>query len=118
MKEIVLGAIHELQTDLHDIAQLRFEENNNDQHTFEVLSLRVKTLYELVEKYFDLTDESAKNAVRWKFLFQTPGISFKLEEGKSVVFKDVVQGGEIVGRKMIAGGQSLPEAVDTFLGFR
>lgn len=118
MKEIVMGALHELEKDLQEIARLRFQDNDDDQHTFNALALRVRTISELVDKYFTLTDESAKNAVRWKFLFQTAGVSFKFNDGAWTIYKDVVQDGEITGRKLLAMRDSLPKAVDGFLGFR
>ncbi len=117
MKEIVLGAMNELTSDLLELAHLRFEANDNDEHTFNALALRTQNLAELVKTYFEMTDEAAKNAVRWKFLFRTSGISFKMEDDKFVVTKDVVQGGRIVGSKMLASAESLPKAVDKFLGF-
>ncbi len=118
MKEIVQGSLNELASDLLELAHLRFEADDADQHTFNALALRVQNINELIGHYFELTNESAKNAQRWKLAFQTPGVSVKLREGDGfVLLKDIVEDGKIVGSRAMASGSSIPAAVDKFLGF-
>lgn len=117
MKELVLGAMHELESDLKELARLRFEANEEDEHTFNALALRVHSLSELVDKYFTLADESAKNAVRWKLAFQTPGVSIRFADVHWNLVKDTVEDGKVVGKKLLAAGETIPKAVDKFLGF-
>jgi hypothetical protein len=118
MKHLALGALNELQRDLRDISKMPFGIDENEKLGYEALALRVDAVAQMVGNYFDLQDESARNAVRWKFLFQTQGISFSLRDGQYIVTKDLVENGEIVSRRMLSQGRTLPAAVDAFLGFR
>lgn len=118
MKHLVLGALNELMRDLRDISKMPFGIDENERLGYEALALRVEGVSQMVGNYFDLQDESARNAVRWKFLFQTQGISFTLKDDQYIILKDLVEGGEIVSRRMLSSGKTLQQAVDAFLGFR
>lgn len=118
MKHLVLGALNELMRDLRDISKMPFGINENEKLGYEALALRVEAVSQMVSNYFTLQDESARNAVRWKFLFQTPGISFSVRDGQYIITKDLVENGEIVSRRMLSQGTTLPVAVDAFLGFQ
>ena len=118
MKHLVLGALNELQRDLRDVSRLPFGMSESERLGYEALAIRVDAVGQMVGNYFDLTDESARNAVRWKFLFQTPGISFSQKEDQFLIYKDIVEDENIVGRKILAQAPTLNKAVDFFLGFR
>jgi hypothetical protein len=118
MKHLVLGALNELMRDLRDISKMPFGIDENEKLGYEALALRVDAVAQMVGNYFDLQDESARNAVRWKFLFQTHGISFTIKDGQYIILKDLVESGSIVSRRMLSSGKTMQQAVDMFLGFR
>lgn len=79
---------------------------------------RVGIVADTIEKESELDEQIIKNAERWKLLFETPGVVVKKRDGRVLIFHDSigVDGGRY-GRRLLASGSDLRDAVNRVLGF-
>lgn len=117
MKETILDTIRNLSRDMREVAELRSEQQDIDAETFRMTAVRLDALFEIADSWFHETEERAKCAARWKFLFNNPDVSFQVREPEVLIFQNIIRDGEVVGQRLISRGVSFTESVDAALKF-
>lgn len=112
------GRLTEL--DMIDLSEMEFQhyEKMDIRKTLRKLASRIGQVVDGMEDYEPLDVEARKDAMRWRLIFNTEGVSFKMDSTRVAIFQDSFDvRGKLLERRLLGMGSTLPEAVDKVLGF-
>ena len=79
---------------------------------------RVGVLADQLEKLEELDVKTKRDAERWQFLFETPGLRFVKSGGSYKLMLDTIGvDGSVIGCRLLGVGSSKVAVVDRVLGF-